>query len=58
MNNTQALEQIQKHIRLFFTRYNDELYVKLEKVEALSLVTTEVTASEVVRELSENCEDV
>ena len=51
-------ECIQKNIRLFFVRYNDELYIKLEKIEALALICNRETAIDVVKELAEYCEDV
>jgi vesicle coat complex subunit len=51
-------QTIQKHIRLFFVRFNDELYVKLEKIEALALICTEESAVEVVKELADYCQDV
>eukprot|EP00703_Trepomonas_sp_PC1_P000379 JAP96227.1 Beta adaptin [Trepomonas sp. PC1] len=51
-------EQIQKHFRLLFVRFNDELYVKLEKIEALALFCSKETANDVVKELKDYCEDV
>ncbi|CAL6019711.1 Beta_adaptin [Hexamita inflata] len=51
-------QQIQKNIRLFFVRFNDELYVKLEKIEALALICNIETCVDVVKELSDYCEDV
>lgn len=50
--------QIDRNIRLFYVRYSDALYVKLEKIEALALITTPNTSSDVIRELSEYCHDV
>ena len=49
---------VQKNIRLFFVRYNDELYIKLEKIEALALICNRETAIDVVKELADYCEDV
>lgn len=39
-------------------RFNDELYVKLEKVEALALFCSKETANDIVKELKDYCEDV
>lgn len=47
-----------KDIRMFFCKYNDPPYVKLEKLDIMVIICTEITAQIVLDELNEYCNSV
>ena len=53
-----ALKRCERNVRLLFPRYNDELYVKVEKLEALAMICTDACVHEVIDELTDACKDV
>lgn len=56
--NQEQENPFSKQIRLFFVKYNDPLYIKLEKIEMLALLADTQNCQEVVMELSEYARDV
>lgn len=56
--NQEQENPFSKQIRLFFVKYNDPLYIKLEKIEMLALLADSQNCQEVVMELSEYARDV
>lgn len=51
-------EILQKDIKVFFCKFNDPLYVKMEKLEVLILLVREQTADQVLGELKEYASEV
>lgn len=49
---------LRKEIKVFYCKYNDPLYLKLEKIEILVKLVTDVRASQVISELKEYCAEV
>jgi len=49
---------LSKEIRLFFCKYNDPSYIKLEKLEIISVLSSLKTISYVIDELAEYCNSV
>lgn len=47
-----------KQIRILFCKYNDPLYIKLEKIELMSLLADSENCAEVAAELTEYARDV
>lgn len=58
LQHREALKACERNVRLLFPRYNDELYVKIEKLEALAMVCTDASVHEVIDELADACKDV
>ncbi len=46
-------EILEQEMRVFFTKYNDPLYVKLEKLEVIIKLCTDENADQVLSELRE-----
>lgn len=49
---------LSKEIKVFYCKYNDPLYLKLEKIEILVKLVSEPRASQVISELKEYCAEV
>ncbi|TNJ26444.1 Beta adaptin [Giardia muris] len=47
-----------RQVRLLFAKYNDPLYIKLEKIEILAVLADDINGQEVIVELTEYVRDV
>ena len=48
----------ENHVKVFFCKFNDPLYVKLEKIEILIKVVDEKNAESILGELQDYCNDI
>jgi AP-1 complex subunit beta-1 len=48
----------ENHVKVFFCKFNDPLYVKLEKIEILIKVVDEKNAESILSELQDYCNDM
>lgn len=48
----------ENHVKVFFCKFNDPLYVKLEKIEVMVRVVDEKNAESILGELQDYCNDI
>eukprot|EP00767_Chilomastix_cuspidata_P002811 gnl/Chilomastix_cuspidata/294.p1 GENE.gnl/Chilomastix_cuspidata/294~~gnl/Chilomastix_cuspidata/294.p1 ORF type:complete len:944 (+),score=412.41 gnl/Chilomastix_cuspidata/294:35-2866(+) len=48
----------ERHIKVFFPRYSDAIYVKMEKLDILIQIANDDNAAQILRELEENVREI